>query len=255
MMRYRTIAGIAAAALLAAAGGGTADAVEVDFLVPGVSLESVDFRPGTSVSYLIISEAHGVRDTSLVSLTVDSADTAGVGLEIVSSPYPFDETEAVAVRLTLCPGIRDIATPDEFYACIGDILVREGTDPMREPSIEEIEEFDIDRLFLKRREGLRREQRSPELVSVPAGEFSCEVYEYFRSDRRPVEMGGIEAVRLEEERSILRICPEVPFWGLVSSRVERSSSTEQGEGDRAWRMRPRVTVTESVLLEFSAPAR
>ena len=244
MIRPLALAFIVSATISAGAG-----AAQVDFLVPGVALESVDFRPGTSVSYLIISEAHGVRDSSLVTLAVERADSAGVVLEIVSSPYPLDADESVTVRLTLCPGIRDVVTPEEFYACVGDILVRDGAGPEREPSIEEIEDFDIDRLFLKRREGLRREQRSPETVAVPAGEFSCEVWEYFRSERRPVEMGGIEAVRLEEEHSILRICPDVPFWGLVSSRVERSSSTEQ-RGGSSWAMRPRTTVTESVLVGF-----
>ncbi|MDD3643288.1 MAG: hypothetical protein PHQ19_07505 [Candidatus Krumholzibacteria bacterium] len=253
MNGWRALALIAAAALPAARCAPAAS-VEVDFLIPGVSLESVDFRPGTSVTYLIVSEAHGVRDSSLVTLAVESADSLGVGLRVVSSPHPFDQSESVAVHLTLCPGVRGVLTPDEFYACIGDILVRDGTGPMREPSIEEIEGFDIDRLFLRRREGLQREQRSPETVVVPAGEFSCEVWEYFRSERRPVEMGGIEALRIEEERSILRICPDVPFWGLVSSRVERSSSTAHDGGDRAWSMRPRVTVTESILLEFRTPA-
>ena len=61
------LAAASAAITLLAAGPAFSD---VDFLVPGVSLHSVDFTAGTSVSYLIITEAHGIKDSSLVTLEV-----------------------------------------------------------------------------------------------------------------------------------------------------------------------------------------
>ena len=228
---------------------------DVDFLVPGVSLHSVDFTPGTSVSYLIISEAHGIKDSSLVTLEVTGKEAGGAGLEISSSTWPPVDMETITVRLTLCPGAGEMDTPEEFYACISDILVRDGTEPFREPSFEELEEFDIGRLFLKRNEGLQRQELEPESVEVPAGTFICDVYEYFRSERRDVAMGGITAERFEEERSILRISSEVPFWGLVRSRVKRTSRTNYPGGRNQREARPKVTVTESVLIGYSSPGR
>jgi hypothetical protein len=146
-------------------------------------------------------------------------------------------------------------TPDEFYACISDILVRDGTEPFREPSLEELEDFDIGRFFLKRNEGLMRQELEPEEVEVPAGTFPCDVFEYFRSDQRDVAMGGITAERFEDERSILRISSKVPFWGLVRSRVEKSSKTVYPGGRNPRETMLKVTVTESVLLDYSTPGR
>ena len=230
-------------------------AAEVDFLVPGVSLHSVDFTAGTLVSYLIISEAHGIRDSSLVTLEVTENGSGGAGLEITSTTWPPVDAETITVRLTLCADADEMKTPGEFYACISDILVRDGTEPFREPSFEELEDFDIGRLFLKRSEGLKRQELEPESVKVPAGTFRCDVFEYFRSDRRDVAMGGITAERFEQERSILRISSKVPFWGLVRSRVERTSKTSYPGGRNPRETRPKVTVTESVLIEYSTPGR
>jgi hypothetical protein len=243
--------GITAVMLLTAVSA----AADVDFLVPGVSLHSVDFTAGTSVSYLIISEAHGIRDSSLVTLKVKGMGTGGAGLEISSTTWPPVDNETITVRLTLCPGAGEMKTPEEFYACISDILVRNGTEPFREPSFEELEDFDIGRLFLRRSEGLQRQELEPEIVEVPAGRFTCDVYEYFRSDRRDVAMGGITAERFEEERSILRISSEVPFWGLVRSRVERTTKTNYPGGRNPREAVPKVTVTESVLIDYSSPGR
>ena len=228
---------------------------DVDFLVPGVSLHSVDFTAGTSVSYLIISEAHGISDSSLVTLEVTGKESGAAVLEISSTTWPPVDTEAITVRLTLCADAGELDTPEEFYACISDILVKDGTEPFREPSFEELEDFDIGRLFLRRDEGLQRQEHEPEKVEVPAGTFPCDVFEYFRSDRRDVAMGGITAVRFEEERSILRISSEVPFWGLVKSRVERTSKTDYPGGRNEREAVPKVTITQSVLLDYSMPGR
>lgn len=251
-MKKIIISLLAAAAMIPAARPASAD---VDFLVPGVSLHSVDFTAGTSVSYLIISEAHGIRDSSLVTLGVIGKDDGGACLEISSTTWPPVDMETITVLLTLCPGAEEMNTPEEFYSCISDIMVKNGTEPFREPSMEELEEFDIGRLFLRRGEGLKQEELEPEIVEVPAGRFSCAVYEYSRSDRRDVAMGGITAERFEEEKSILRISPEVPFWGLVKSRVKRTSKTTYPGGRTQREARPKVTVTESVLLEYSIPGR
>ena len=253
MVRVRNIILFTVAAATAAVPGPVS--ADIDFLVPGVSLHSVDFTAGTSVSYLIISEAHGIKDSSLVTLKVTEKDSGAAGLEITSTTWPPVDTETVTVRLTLCPEASLMKTPEEFYACISDILIRNGTEPFREPSLEELEDFDIGRLFLKRSEGLQREELEPETVEVPAGTFRCDVFEYFRSDRRDVAMGGITAERFEEERSILRISSEVPFWGLVRSRVERTSTTSYPGGRNPREARPKVTVTESVLTGYSSPGR
>lgn len=228
--------------------GSPAGAAGVDFIVPGVSLESVDFTPGTSVSYLIISRSYDVEDSSFVSLSVLRTDTGSVALRIVSSTYPVQDEESVTVKLTLSRRFKEIETAKGYLSCIEDIQVKEGRSPFREPSPEEIEDFDLERLFLESNRGMEQRRLEPEEIVTAAGTFQCEVYEYFRSDTNAVMMGGVEAERLEEERSILRISRDVPFWGLVGSVIERKSSTVIESVSRFRNPRPTVNRTESVLI-------
>jgi len=239
--------------LITAALAPSGASADVDFLVPGVSLRTVDLTPGTMVSYLVISEAHGIRDSSLVSLKVTAAGGTGAGLEITSAAWPPGGDETVTVRLTLCEDASEFEDPADLYSCVSDVLVKSGADPFREPTREEIEDFDIGRLFLRRNEGLERKRLPAETVTVPAGTFECSVVEFSRSETRDVEMGGITAKRSESELSVLRTSDQIPFWGLVRSRVERTSGTSYPGGRRPRETRPKTTVTESVLLEYLAP--
>jgi len=243
----------ASTALLLAFPASPAAASDVDFLVPGVSLRSIEFTPGASVTYLVISEAHGIADSSLVTLTVTGDGPGGADLEVRSTTWPPVDSETVTVRLTLCSDAAALRTAEELRGCISGVLVKDGDEPFREPTEAEIEDFDMGRLFISRGEGMRRRELDPETVVVPAGEFRCEVVEYYMGDTRDVAMGGITAVRTEEETSVLMISPEIPFWGLVRSRVERTTSTRYPGGRRAREARPKVTVTESVLVEYSGP--
>ena len=65
----------------------------------------------------------------------------------------------------------------------------------------------------------------------------------------PVQLGGVEAMRYEREETLIWLSPEIPFWGLVRSRIERESSTVPSSGSR-FQPRPRTTLTESILLSY-----
>ncbi|MBN1884563.1 MAG: hypothetical protein JW876_03430 [Candidatus Krumholzibacteriota bacterium] len=244
-MRLRAAAGPLAVVLLAA---GAAAAGSIDFLVPGVSLAAVDFEPGARVSYFIVSEAFGVADTSLVDLAVIEHAGGKVLLEVASSPWPRTDEETFTVRLRLDDRVRGIFSPEEFGGCVREILVRDGLEPFREPAEEEIEDLDIDRIFIRSREGGEERLLGEESVETPAGFFSCDKSETIDSVVRPVTIGGIQAERVESERTVLWRSATVPFWGLVRSRVERASTTKiPGGGGPA----PRTSVTESILRESS----
>ena len=106
-MRPRTYIIALAALLLCPAPKAAAD---VDFLVPGVSLHSVDFTVGTSVSYLIISEAHSIIVHELEGERAVGPDSAppvaqppneiGLALETLG-PGPDTEQEIVASAVEL----------------------------------------------------------------------------------------------------------------------------------------------------------
>jgi hypothetical protein len=242
--------------VLAAAVLPTAPAASgLDFLVPGMPLESVVLNEGSSVSYLVIAEAHGIRDTSVVSLSVMESGPDGTQLEISSSEWPPTEAGTVTVRIELCADAAKMSVPGDIDSCAGSILVRSGGEEFREPTVEEIEDFDIERLFLERAPGLESRDLGIERIDTPAGTFDCEVTEHFRSESGDVDMGGITAERFEEEKSTLCLSPKVPFWGLVLSRVERVSRTRYSGGPRLRESKPKETVTESILISFSSEGR
>jgi hypothetical protein len=228
-----------------------ARAADLDFLVPGISLRSVSFDRGSRVAYMIVSESYGIADTSLVELAVLEARGGKVLLEVSSAPYPRFPEETVWVKMRLSDRIREIASPDEFYSCVDEILVREGeAEPFREASREEMEELDLERMFLPSRADTERVDLGREEIETPAGVFSCEKQETKREERNPVSLGGVAAERFEREHTVLWLSEDVPFWGLVRSRIERESSTKL-EGRARGDLGIRSSVTESVLVSYS----
>lgn len=232
----------------------TACAEDVDFLIPGVSLESVELTAGTSVEYLIISEAYQVLDTSMVGLSVIDAGEGLLTLEIMSAPFPPVEEETVTVRLVVESDIAASSTPEEVESKISRILIRDADSGFREPTGEEIEDFDPGRLFMRADSTAERRSLGMLSCSVPAGEFTCEASEYIKRDLRKVLLGGVEADKYSEEKSTLYISGRVPFWGLVKSVVRRESSTRLASTRIEGKKRPKVTVTESVLISFTSPS-
>jgi hypothetical protein len=173
-----------------------------------------------------------------------------VRLEIYSAPVPVREEEAVTVRLSIEVRSAGITSADELRDCIGDIEVRDGIGPFRVPDEEEIADFELERIFFQRGGGVVERDLGTERVETGAGTFLCAVTELSEESRRAVKLGGIDAERVEREASTIWLSPDVPFWGMVRSRVERSRETKILADAPAVRLAPQVTVTASILIDF-----
>lgn len=225
--------------------------MNLDFLVPGISLHSVSFESGSRVAYIVISESFGVADTTMVELSVLEAGEGRVLLEVSSSPYPRYPEETASVRLRISEPIREITSPDEFFSYVDEILVRESEgEPFREPSRDEVEELELERMFLPSPADSERVILGREEVETPAGVFSCEKLEIEKEAVNPVSLGGVEALRFEREHTLIWLSGDVPFWGLVRSRLERESSTRLARRVRTG-SEARISVTESILYSYS----
>jgi len=235
--------------IVSLAGASGAGGGNVDFLVPGVSFETLSFDEGARVDYLIISHAFGTEDTSLVGLAVLEVNETDVVIEILSGPWPSVDEETVTVRLKLGRNVTSVSENGRFRDYLKTVEVRDGTGPFRVPSEEEIEDFDLENIFISKRNGYQLESLDPEQTTTPAGSFTCEVRELSRSSKRAVNLGGVEAVRTEEEWSAVWRSAQVPFWGVVRSRVERVSTTELKDGSPY--AAAKMTVTESILYSYS----
>ena len=238
---------------LLAAPTGTIRSADLDFLVPGISLRSVSFETGALVSYLIISESYGVADTSFVQLGVLEASGEAALLEVATSPYPRVPEETIWVRLLLEEGVRKIENAGEFKRFVREVLVREGDEgPFERPDEEEMEELELERMFLPSKSGTKRDSLGFEEIETPAGRFRCDIFGIEEERTMEVKLGGVDAVRYEREKTTIWLSPEIPFWGLVRSRVERESSTTLPD-ERRFQPRPKETRTESVLVSYTRP--
>lgn len=224
----------------------------VDFLVPGMSLESVSLVPGARVSYLVVSKSFGAADSSYIEIRVLAHARGAFRLEIVSSPYPRSKEESITVRLRLSERVISATSPESFRSCLLAVLIKEGTGAFREPAAGELDDMDIESIFLRPEKELLRTPLASARIGVPAGVFLCDGAEYSRDGSTSVSLGGVQAQRVEEEKSRIWISRDVPLWGLVKSTVEKRSRTIAA-GVPASAARSRETATESILLSYTKP--
>lgn len=243
---------VLACAFLIAIALGPARAGGVDFLVPGMSLESVSLVPGARVSYLVVSKSFGAADSTFIELRVLGHKGGAFRLEIVSSPYPRSKEESVTVRLRLAERVISATSPESFKSCLLEVVIKEGTGAFRKPTEHELDDMGIESILLRPDEGLLRTPLVSAKIATPAGVFFCDGAEYSRDEIIPVSLGGVPAQRVEKEKSRIWISRDIPLWGLVKSTVEKKSRTiTAGVPDSA--ARSRETATESVLLSYTKP--
>jgi hypothetical protein len=240
--------------VLAACAGAIAlgSARGIDILVPGMSLRSVSLVPGARVSYLVKSESFGAADSSFIELRVLEPRNGSHRLEIVSAPYPRSKETSVTIRLRLEERVTSASSPAEFRSCLKEILIKEGRNAFRAATSAEMEDLDIEAIFIRTDDSAPRTPLGSARISTPAGVYLCDGVEVSRKDTRSVRLGGVQAQRLEEETSRAWTSKDVPLWGLVKSTVEKKTLTKI-PGAVARVERPRVTVTESTLLSCTRP--
>lgn len=227
-----------------------ASAEAIDLLVPGISLGSVALVKGAMVSYLVVTESFGASDSSWVQLEVLSRAGGEIKLQVSTAPYPPRRSEIFTVRLQLSEKVVSISSPDEFKACVRSIRVREGLSAFREPTKEELDEMAIEDLFLRRGDDCSKSDISISILNVPAGTFECSGLQTNKRSERNVSLGGVSALRIEEEITRIWLSQQVPLWGLVKSRMERKTSIRRsGSSETA----DRLTIVESMLIDFRNP--
>jgi hypothetical protein len=252
-MDHRTrVSVLAIAVALGVCAVASADLGAIDFLVPGMSLESVSLVPGSRVSYLVTSQSFGATDSSYVELRVIDRAGGAFRLEILSSPYPRSKEGSTTIRIRLAERVTSAATSEEFRSCLEEIRIREGAEAFRSPTQKELDDLDIEGLFVRANDHSERRALEQARIATPAGSFLCDGVEISRKETRQVSLGGVQAERTEEMTSRLWLSREVPLWGLVKSRIEKTDLTRSSAA-RSGGETPRVTVTESILLSYRRP--
>jgi hypothetical protein len=222
----------------------------VDFLLPGVSLASISFEEGAMVRYLTISQTFGVRDSSLVELEVLDRSEGEMVLLINNSSYPPLPRETVSVKIVMREEITKMTSPSEFRNYISAVYVSQGGGDFQEATEEEIDDFDLDGLFIESSEEIEEFSPDSGKIVTPAGKFDCQISEYKSSSTRKINLGGVEGYKKKVGFSKYWKSDKVPFWGVVRSRVEKKSTTFISTGSPFYEPESKVVLTESILIGF-----
>ncbi|MFO7915108.1 MAG: hypothetical protein R6U43_05395 [Candidatus Krumholzibacteriales bacterium] len=218
--------GIISVAILSIIGFAAPDSSgESGVMVPGINPRDITFREGERVQYLVISEAYGIRDSSLVTFSVFRRTGSEAGIEIESAPIPADSAEAVVVRIVLSGQALNPGCSDSDSLRFESVILKKGSEPFRALTGEEKAEIDINDYFFDPSK-YRKTPLPRDTLTTPAGEFFCESMEFTRSSRDEMNLGGNRAVRFEEVKALLWRSEQVPLWGLVRSEVISSRRTE-----------------------------
>ena len=198
---------------------------EAGLIVPGINLREITFREGERVQYLVISEAYGITDSSLVTFSVFSRRGSEAGIEIESSPIPLDSAETLVVRIVISGQALDPGCSESDSLRFESVILKRGSEPFRALNEEEKADIDISDYFFD--PSLYRKTSLPgDTLKTPAGSFFCESTKFTRSSRNEMDLGGNRAVRIEEVKAMLWRSEQVPFWGLVRSEVTSRRRTE-----------------------------
>ncbi len=223
----------------------------VDFIIPGLFLDSLSVGEGCSVKYLVVNEVFGERDST--ELLIDYALNTGNYPEIRISSFSFNEgrKDTFSVIFLFKRPPENIHSSDEFKDSIKEILVKEGDQPLRHPSEEELRKFGFEELFS--RPDFDEVSVSPdvELISTSCGDFKCRVRGYKQVTRKKVKLGGIDAVKVEEISVTLWKSVDVPLFNLVKSRIERKRVTRPISSYGLEISKPRKSITTTYLLGYT----
>jgi hypothetical protein len=226
-------------------------ASSADFLIPGISFGEIKFSVGSRVQYLVISEVYEVKDTSVVTLSVLDSREDNTELEISSSPWPKAPLEMTIVRVTMSDGGRKLDSLENVSSLLKKVIIKEGKNPFREVTRKEIDDFELNKLFIQSTE-FQEKELPPVKLSTPAGEFRCELKEFSSKSEKKMNLGGNEASRFEEKKNLLWISNKVPFWGLVQSEVRRKCYTKMDLSHVPERMlNSKKTFLKSILISYT----
>jgi len=222
----------------------------VDFILPGLFLDSLSVRESCSVRYLVVNEAFGEKDSTELMIDYDPHSGDLPEIRILSMPLAGGQEDTFLVRISFKRLPENIHSPDEFRDCIEEILFKSGDQPLRHPTEEELKKVGFNELFSKPGFNEGPVSMKGELVKTSLGDFKCKVREFKRVTKKKVRLGGIDALKMDEIHVTLWKSVEIPIFNLVKSRIERRRIIKPaGPGDFEI-SKPRVTVTTAYIIGY-----
>jgi hypothetical protein len=196
------------------------------FIVPGLALEEARFDVGAWCRYLVIDEAWGEKDSTIVYLAVSgrqqTVDGEAFWIELESGPWGSTEAERETVSALVSAGIKNAAPGDSLYHYVHAAYIRKGTGVIETADPASIKRLSLSNPTSDSAWTLVRDVA----VVVPSGTFLCERKHVSVEDNREVPMGRVKLIKHDEDKYDLWFADEVPIFHLVKCVIERVRDTK-----------------------------
>lgn len=225
----------------------TPRAADVESLVlPGIDLSDADLHVGHWVRYLVIDEAEGVVDSTMVTFAVTGAEKDAYWLEIDSRAGGADG-ERDAVRVLVDNAITSYAYGDSLYRYVRQLLILKGDSPPEPGDMDRVRRLTLTRPTTG--DGWTR--TAGVAVDTPAGPVDCELREMTIVDHREVPAGRVTVVRNHEDHFRVWSSDRIPVFHLAKCVIDRSRESRtvpavQGIPESG----PRTSRTTSIVVAF-----
>lgn len=246
-------------ALAAAAPWGPRPAAAVDtgsVLLPGIDIRKVDFKVGAWCRYVVVDEAMGVADSSLVYIAVVGRESTPHGvaywLEIENGPVSSSLAERDIARALVDEDVRGMAEGDSLYRYVRRYYVRKGGGPVEPGDV-----HDLKRLTIVTPASDRDWVVAPRAtVATPAGELACESRRFEKTVTSEVPSGRVKIAQRRTDRVEVWTSAAVPVFHLARCVVERERESKTIPAVRGIpESGPRRSRTTSVVVAFGKGAK
>jgi hypothetical protein len=225
-------------------------------LLPGIDIRDIDFDVGAWCRYVVVDEAMGVTDSSLVYIAVVGRESTSRGtaywLEIENGPVSSRPSERDIARALVDEDVRRMAEGDSLYRYVRKYYVRKSGGPVEPGDV-----HDLKRLTVVHPASDRDWVVAPRAkVVTPAGELSCESRRFEKTIANEVTSGRVKIVQRRTDRVEVWTSGAVPVFHLARCVVEREREAKTIPAVRGIpESGPRRSRTTSVVVAFGKGAK
>lgn len=225
-------------------------------LLPGIDIRNIDFDVGAWCRYVVVDEAMGVTDSSVVYIAVVGRESTSHGvaywLEIENGPVSSPPSERDVARALVDEDVRRMAEGDSLYRYVREYYVKKGEGPVEPGDV-----HDLRRLTVVHPASDRDWVVSPRApVATPAGELPCESRRFEKTTTSEVPSGRVTISQRRTDRVEVWTSAAVPVFHLARCVVERERESKTTPAVRGIpESGPRRSRTTSVVVAFGKGAK
>jgi hypothetical protein len=203
---------------------GTAASAE-NFLIPGADLSQLVLKEGAWCRYLVIDEALGQTDSTVVYVGVPASEMTQKGgafwVELASKPKGGGEEDGEVLKLLVLEAISGLSQGDSVGAYVLRLYIKKGARPVEEEDPSRYEDFS---LIVPTAESSW--EISPDVPTEVLGEsLTCTKKTRSVREDKEIPTGKLSLVKKARDDYSVWFCDEIPVFRMARCVIERSRHT------------------------------